>query len=150
MLHLRLIEPASHREFNFLVFECGKNIRLGDGLNSLVVNAANNRLLANNENHGFPVWPVGGIFDLRTYVVEKSSIREGPDIVPNRFDVVGITWLRGNQRSYGICLNAPIADNVKALDDVLRLSVSSRLLSGERLGHDEEQANAGEEFEFCN
>lgn len=148
MLHCWLVEQATRREFNFLIFRRGTNIGLADGLNSRVVDAGNNRLFPNNESHDFRVRPVGDILHLRAYVVEPS-IPEGPDIAPNRFDAEGIAGVQGNQGAQRICPRATIADEVEALDNVLGLHGPWRLLSGERLGHWKKQAGAYEEFEFC-
>ena len=129
------VEQATHRKFNFLIFQRGTDIGLADGPNSRVVDAGNNRLFPNNENHDFRVRPVGAIFHLRAYVVEEPSISEGPDIAPNRFDAVGIAGVQGNQGAQRICPQATIADEVEALDHVLGLGGLWRLRSGERLGH---------------
>src|SRR5260370_3053432 len=70
VLQLRPVEPASYRESSSLIFQSVMNIRLGDGLNPLVLDPANNRPFLNNEHYAFSVCQVGAIFDLQSYVVE--------------------------------------------------------------------------------
>jgi hypothetical protein len=131
------------------MFQRGTNIGLPDGLKPLVINAGNNRLFLNDENYGFPVWLGGAILNLRMHIIETPHLPQRVDIALDRFDAVGIAWVRGNPGSYRISFDAPVTDEVKPIDDVLGLGGRWRLLSRERIGSEKKEARAYEQFESC-
>src|SRR4029077_18388150 len=64
------------------------------------VDAGNNRLLAINENHGFLVWPVGGIFDLRTYVVNETVLAGGTNPLVTSHVAALVSAVNGIEERY--------------------------------------------------
>ena len=88
----RGIKLAFHAEADFAFLEAVENVGLGDGMNAVIANAADDRALFYVEDNNFCVGAVGGIFDAQLYVFKKLSVPKRLEVAAQSFFVVVIAF----------------------------------------------------------
>ena len=93
-LDARRVEAAFDGEADFALFEAIENVGLGDRVDAVVADAANDGALSDFEDDVFVIGAVGRIFDAELYVFEKLRVPESLEIAAERFLIIRIAFAR--------------------------------------------------------
>src|SRR6266436_1138701 len=115
-LDARGVELAFDSEADLALFKTIENVRLGNGMNVVVANAANDRALFDFEDDSLVIGTFGRVFDAQLNIFEELCVPQSLEVAAQRFFIIRITVAAENSRFQRVAADAAIADEKDAID----------------------------------
>src|SRR2546425_7398890 len=115
----RWIELAFNRQADFALLEAVQDVRLRNGMDAVVTDAADDGPLFDFEDDDLAVGLVRAVLDAQLHVLEELRIPQRLKIAAQRFFVEDVSIAAENASLQSVAAHAAIADELDSGDDKL-------------------------------